>query len=105
MSPREILESTPSANTFDPAIKGDVLGVSVLLLRDVRVDLSRRWRGAFRRAMMRSSNDGLGRAERDQHDCQEHSRNGSHAIRGFSALSLPRFVTMSKDTLAPSASD
>ena len=61
--------------------------------------------GCLRRAMMRPSNDGLGRAERDHHDRKKHSRNRSHAIRKFSALSLPRFATMSYETLAPSASD
>jgi hypothetical protein len=67
--------------------------------------LRRNLRTTFRCTMMRSSNDDLDRVERDQDNRQKRSSDRSHAIRRFSALSLPRFATMSKDTLAPSASE
>src|SRR5450631_3470215 len=62
----------PSANALAPAIESEVRGIAVLLLGICR-------RLAFRHAMMRLSDDGVGRAERDHHD--RRSRNRSHAIR------------------------
>src|ERR1019366_422990 len=95
----------PSANAFDPAIECYVRWIPFLLNGDVGGGLRRNWHGAFRCAMMRSSNDGMGRTECDHHDRQKRWGDRSHATRRFSARSLPRFGTTSKVTLAPSASD
>jgi hypothetical protein len=58
--PRQL---APAANAFNPAIKSDVLGMTVLLWDYGGTGLRPRRCGCLRCAMMRSSNDGVGRAE------------------------------------------
>jgi hypothetical protein len=69
-------ESAPAADAFDPAIESDVRWIAVPFYRDV----GRNWHGTFRCAMMRSSNDGVGRAEHDHNDRQKHT--GRHSFVG-----------------------
>ena len=100
-----LLPLAPPANTLDLAIKSDVSRMAVLFRGDVGGGLCRNRPDAVRSAVMGPCNDGVGRAERNHHDRQKDSRGRSHAIRRFSALSLPRFGTMSNVTLAPSTNE
>src|SRR6267143_5282663 len=93
----------PTANTSDLSIERDVVGIAC---DATRIGLSRRLmigRRAFGMMMRGLAREGRRRCHKHHdHDRDQRSHFNPHFTRRFSALSLPRFGTISNVTLAPS---